>query len=757
MRCTTVGVVVRKRPSTTSRRQPRRKRRTTWTPATALLLFITLLPGTLVALPYGPPPEGEEEPPARSQGPWTISGSLVDEDGKSIAKAAIKLRPMPSAYDAGRQFLTGQRQEPVAQATSARDGVFSISVPRDGLWSLEVSKRGFIAVEVPSWFPIFRNIHYAPIQLRSLTNNTTTVTVIDQAGKPINNAKAQIQPLLSVADELPGSQRTSRAKPAPHLARTLEDGIATFRAKTHEFVLVVTASGYLPLRMTIGRRDYQRGSKIQRVPMVMLEPASSLQLRFELSPGVPARHALVFVNDIPVAMADERGQVTVPVAQHRPQTLEILHPSLASLEITLPNLPPNPLPNSQPNKTLQLEPPIRFTGTVQLAMDGSAIEEAWVWSDSSHPTRTTDSGEYSVLASQTPFAEPYQSPSSAFNDRRSIGAAAPNHFATQLSLDSDHLPGSPVDSLLLHRTSTLRGRVTDEWNRTLEGVHLRGPDPHPSWWSQNPIQRLSVAEPSAVSNKDGTFTLWPISPLEEGLVIGHIAGYGKATVDTPAIDPGKSAKVELRMIRGLLVTGRIVDESDLPIRGAEVVLTEDTQGGTKLSWEAFMAQYQTAGIPKRAITNQEGEFELVDVTAGHHSLRASARTYAPARVSKLEVLGPAPPSLPASSESSASLSSAAPSSGSSTEHLTNAETTIEPPPPFDLGTVVLSPGAVIEGRVATSSGKAITGASVTLQVNGQRLTISFDEQEPSVTTTNEFGRFRFDSLAHRQNYAIHVE
>ena len=183
---------------------------------------------------------------------------------------------------------------------------------------------------------------------------------------------------------------------------------------------------------------------------------------------------------------------------------------------------------------------------------------------------------------------------------------------------------------------------------------------------------------STTSSPRGTFRL-------SGLAVGvayqlraRKPGFAPLELEVGALEPAESRdRLEVVLRAGRLAAGRVVDESDAPVAGAEVTLRPPIP--TDPLAVAYRMALQRGGEDgPTSTTDAEGRFEVGDLAVGRYDLEVRARGFAPARVPGLRV----------------------------DEGVGQA----------DFGTVVLVPGASIEGRVADPDGRPIAGAEVTVEI-----------------------------------------
>jgi hypothetical protein len=170
-------------------------------------------------------------------------------------------------------------------------------------------------------------------------------------------------------------------------------------------------------------------------------------------------------------------------------------------------------------------------------------------------------------------------------------------------------------------------------------------------------------------------------------------GFARTTAaarTSPAGQPPQLARIVME--DGQTAFGRVVDESDRPIAGAEVTL------------------YNSAFVPLKAGSDEAGRFEFRYLSPGRISVRATHPGRAPGFLDRFEI----------------------PSAG----------------PAVDLGALRLPPGEAIEGRVTDTRGTPIEGATVSVTQESERAVpwqAGFSESAEPLRTDVD-GTFRAEGL-----------
>lgn len=225
-----------------------------------------------------------------------------------------------------------------------------------------------------------------------------------------------------------------------------------------------------------------------------------------------------------------------------------------------------------------------------------------------------------------------------------------------------------LGTLVLARGVALEGSVVDSAGKPVEGAEIRVNDTG----QPVPFRRLEAGgEPVGLSGLDGFFR---IEDLRAGNTVDlSVArtGYGPGEAREVQVPAEQPVRIVLQAVGA--VSGRVVDPDGEPVADASVRV--DFRPRTSGGFMAF------SGAPQADQTDAEGSFRITDVMPGPVGLVAQAPGWQAGTVADLD-LKPG-------------------------EEKRGVE-------------IVLSPAAVLEGRVLSPSGRALPGAEVHLPPEGMR-------------------------------------
>jgi protocatechuate 3,4-dioxygenase beta subunit len=487
--------------------------------------------------------------------------------------------------------------------------------------------------------------------------------------------------------------------PRLRLARAGDDGVARLPLGRDEKIhLEVLADGH-PLRLA--------------------QVAGERSVRIELNAGVrrtvrvtdsrkrPLPEAVAFQGSglLPLGLADAEGRISLVLAPEsagaasaptlRVATADRWH---GAFELDLGDGGEEDAPVEE----LRLAPPATFRGRVLDLSSRDPVPGALVWEVRGEPAVTDARGRYTLELG-------------AYRSYRRVQAAAAGY---QRGYGERQGSSGDGPTIALAPAAGLSGRVVDGEGNPLPGVALE--------LSAVPVSgRFGSAahlrdRSRATSSRNGAFSL-------SGLAAGVFyrirftkAGFAPLELRVEPLEPFEQRSgVEVVLRPGRLGVGRVVDESDAPIAGAEVTLRSAQPTDPMTAAIQFARRGGDEAEEPTAATDAEGRFEIADLAAGRYDLEVRAGGFAPAKVPGVKV-----------GEGGGQV---------------------------DLGTVVLAPGASIEGRVADPDGRAIASAEVTVRAGRDGLLGWSGAAGPRAKVqTDAGGRFVVADLAPGQPVVLTV-
>lgn len=535
-----------------------------------------------------------------------LRGRLVGSSGPLAGVSATVVPADAPVAEAGREAREDPPPRPVAAATSAGDGSFTLALPsRPGADWLRVELRGpGISPERSS--EILSSVDDADLgELELRTAHRVEGQLLDERGAPLAGARltlwgpartvgrGSLEPLaVTSRTASDGSFRLDGAGAAGNQLRIEAPGRATLE-------LLDVKAGRLPRAVRLQAGRVLTGRVLEADGRT---PAASALVRFEgrgATRWVEAGPDGAFVLDgaAPVAglvrvEAGERGRVSVAVDGRGSDA-----------------------------GTLRLEPGAVLRGRVVDAASGSGIPRARVVAEApggSFVARTDREGRYQMAALPVgPVSVRVDHPQFVSWKRLAVVLTT----GSTTALDAPLSPGA-----------ALRGRVVDEDGRPVAGALLS----LAAGGGDEPFRRSRPSQgPPFRSAPDGTFRVERLLP-QGGLVLSaRHPDFAPARLAGLGLQSGRTAgPFTLVLTRGLTLRGRAIDQAGAPVSGARVDLAR-----VERSPDGSAVNIGTRGGSWSQATTVDGRFEVAGLQPGEFQLTLSAEGFVRERREGLK-LGP---------------------------------------------------------------------------------------------------------------------
>ncbi|MEA2599989.1 MAG: hypothetical protein QOF89_981 [Acidobacteriota bacterium] len=411
-----------------------------------------------------------------------------------------------------------------------------------------------------------------------------------------------------------------------------------------------------------------------------------LQVRDEKGKGVPG--VVVWVEDWIAGRTSETGSLDLVLPGTAGADLRLAAEDGRRLRYRLKVLKPG---TQQEPDVATLPAAVTLAGRIVSAVDGRPLAGALAWI-SEEPGTVVRTGSDGAFRLSVP-AEPASS----------VQGAAAGFFVGNTEAGGSRR--SP--SMALKPKLAATGVVVDEAGRGLPGAGITA--------TLVPGVRSTVMDFSlyrsggfARSGTGGRFRLPNLAPAVPYNLRISLPGFAPARAELPAREQGQPAP-ELKIVLhvGRQVTGTVLDGSRAGVAGAQVRLRPAASSDP-------MARLRDSMNPDAAgriegTTDAKGRYTVSHLTPGTYDVTVQARGFAPLTVPGLAI-----------------------PEGQGTT---------------DLGTVVLSPGATLEGRVVDPQGQPIEGAEVRAAAGAARgMTLRFLSRSPDAPDafTTADGSFRLE-------------
>ncbi len=594
-----------------------------------------------------------------------VVGQVLGPDGEPRAKAEVRLEPIPPTYERAVLRLAGKPgPEPVARTRTDAGGTFELAAPEAGMWKVVVTAPGMLTVEY-RLIPLVEAAVLPAVNLAPAADLEVRLIGID--GKP--------RPGMAGAVTL--GVRGDAWRPQLRLATAGEDGVAHLPlGKDEKIQLEVLGVGH---------------------PLAIFELFDETSVPIDLPAGVertvwvtdsrkrPLAEAIAFQGSalLPLGLSDEEGRLSLVLQAEKTPAVRVSTADRWNGSFKLD-------PGADPAKLedLRLDPPATIRGRVLDLSNRDPVADALVWAVRGELAVTDEQGRYALEEGV------YKS--------RSVRAAAAGYQPGLSQLDSEASGEAPA--IALSPAAGLRGRVVDQEGTLLVGVTIELTVTPPSGRFSSAVHRMMRDGWRGRTSDGGAFRVTGL-PAGVGfrLTFKH-QGFAPNTLEVEPLEAFES-RAGLRVVLepGRLAFGRVVDEDDVPIAGAEIRLEAPPPTSDPMAAMRAMRWRRDQPEEPSYLSDAEGRFEIADLATGQYDLEVRATGFAPAKVPGLRVAA------------------------------VDGKT--------DFGTVVLVPGAAIEGRVTGPDGGAIAGAEVTVDF-GQPGFMTINRPDArGQTKTDATGRF----------------
>ncbi|MCP3962921.1 MAG: carboxypeptidase regulatory-like domain-containing protein [bacterium] len=611
----------------------------------------------------------------------SIVGRVLGPDGEPPKKTEVWLEPIPSTHERARLRLEGRPgPEAVARTRPGADGSFELAAPEAGMWKVVVSAPGLLTMEC-RLIPLVEAAVVPTVELTPVAD--LEVKLIDAEGKP--------RPGMVGAFTL--GIRNESWRPQLRLAAAGEDGVARLPLGRDEKIqLEILADGH-PLDVF---ELYDESSVEITVP-----DGIAGTVRIVDRHRRPLAGAVAFQGSalLPLGLSDEEGRIPLVLRAEDPGTVKV-----ATADLWNGSFEPDLAAEGGKAKDLRLDPPSTIRGRVLDLESRDPVADALVWAVRGQIALTDKQGSYALDIGV------YKS--------RWLQAAAPGYQKGHGRLQED-APGD-APAIALAPAAGLSGRVVDVDGGALGDVEIDLSVAPTSGRVSSAVRRMMRDGWRGQTSEKGNFRVVGL-PSGVGLRLElKRQGFAPYTLEVEPLEPfERRSGLEVVLEAGRIAFGRVVDESDVPIAGAEVGLeAPPPTGDPRVAMRMMQRHRDDVGIPTR-LTDAEGRFEIADLAPGRYDLAVRATGFAPARVPGVRVT--------------------------------------EDGGRVDFGTVIMVPGAAIEGRVTDPDGGDIAGADVAVNLGRRGFSvINQDSGKHGQAKTDSKGRFVIADLTPDQPVALVV-
>ncbi len=497
-----------------------------------------------------------------------LTGRLVSASGDEVSKAVLELVPSRRRHDRVLERL-GAVTAPEAKASTRSDleGRFRLSAPEHGRWQLRVRWAGRryaarLAVVGPQ--------HLGTLRLPATRELSVRVVA---AGQPVEGARVE---------RVAWRPRDLQIELDDPSSRTGENGRGT--------VTVTESSTLLVVHPEFAARSVVVDGSTPQSLEVRLERGELTRFLVAEPDGVRSGSSVALHQNVPVAVANERGEVDLVLAPGEPLDIQWVASGGAQSESRLHA-------GGGPHE-IELQTAARAEGQVT-AQGGAPVPGALVWSTPGTWTIADEEGRFAVAAPKGRYG------------RAGLQARAAGFAQAGAGVSSGALV-----SIELRPAVTVEGRVTDPLGAPVRGALVRG------------------GGQTAESDARGRFVLRDASAARALTLTAGAEGYAPTKVSVAR--PGEP--VEIVLHEGRTLIGWVTDGADQPLVDARAGVVEQPETLHMWNWQARRSVVALDDALSVA-TSVDGEFRLPHVAPGRYDLVVTRTGFLEAQVPGIEITG----------------------------------------------------------------------------------------------------------------------
>lgn len=635
---------------------------------------------------------------------FMIHGAVVDPAGDPVPGARVELQAPRTAQERAAMLRGADAPASVDTDRTDANGEFSLRATGPDFWRIAIEAPGFAAgFWNPLPNPVAEETALLPFVLRA--TRTVTARLLDSDGAPVPGTFLLVQGQNRTRPSRPG-QSSIQIGDAEQLLQTDADGRvrAQVAADTAVRIVALPASAVPILK---------RVDADETTTTLTTQTGQLLRLRMVSPSGEPLENVVLFANRRLIGTSGADGVLDLRMPADVERSKLRLGFSGPDGKLTLQTSAADLEPGADGVATAALEPTPVLRGRVT-DTNGRPLVGATVWTSPLERTRTDAEGTFALVSEQ--------------DARPLLQALAPDHFRGVQRLLPSHFASGKAPSLVLEPAVHVVGRITSA-SGNVSGASIR--------WTPKDLLSLQGRGEDAMSSRarsrrDGRFRLGPLPPGAGFELVAEHPEFARASRDVAAIAAGQSRTVDLEMSAGTLTFGTVVDESDVPVVGAEIEMTESTKGSNDMM-ALISRQMGLGNAAQTALSEGDGTFRFPNLRPGNYDLAIRADGFAPAKVPAVNVPDIAAP--------------------------TNADDAA-PRAAFEIGTITLAPGATLEGEVRAKGGRRLSEARIVVrEATGMGMMIGAITGEPPEpdAVSGSGGSFAVDSLSPDATYRVDIE
>ena len=510
-----------------------------------------------------------------------VAGRVFGLEGTPLAGARVEVFRGESYLEEVTRVSRGKYEaEAVVEGKSDRAGRFALELPEVGAWRVRVSASGYVPMEGDDQL-ILRSGVLADVHLSRARQ--MNLHVIDEEGTGIPGAIVSMAPYLAG-----GGWRLARQT----VVSDAEGVVRLTATRGARLAVSIVASGFAPLRA----KDIASTSR--RLRLVRGRPRKLL-VTGESGKPLPGAIATLGGSSIALGTAGEEGELELMLAPGAGIDVGVVDPETGAVGRVKAEASPDP---AAPPLQAVLPPVGTVSGKVLSAEGRHPSEGALVWiaSGKERAVRSDESGLYELRGGSRGTATLY----------------ADGEGCLRKHLSATGEGGRILASFALRPAAAVEGTVVDGEGRPVAGalvvaaeVDDQGGMSRPALFLGEPRREGSdlLLPASTLSGEGGHFRIEGLDPDQEYKVGAEAPAFAPSFTPVTGLAPHRVVQgVRVVLEPGSRILGRIVDEEEDPLAGAEVEVRE---AGRPL----WLAESPPVRV---ATSDAEGRFALERMPAG---------------------------------------------------------------------------------------------------------------------------------------------
>lgn len=548
----------------------------------------------------------------------SIAGRVLDANGKPVPGSRV----FWSAFRDDDELLVDQTAAttpaPLGETKTDEAGRFRIEFEKAGaLVAVRIATPGLPEARLAGPFDSGDTTELGDVRL--IAPSKLSGKVVDEAGKPVAGARVLIinggggggfgdGEVIFVSETKAGADGSFAVVDAPEGSRSISARAPGFIPLTR-FALEPHAEEKIALR----RGGVVRGK--------VLDVA-----------GKPAEGAIVICEDV-AARSDATGAYVLTGVAYGTRTVETIYKEdFAARNEAVKVL-----------READAEIPLRLAKAA--AVGGSVIEES---------TRKPIAGVRISLLNPGRLFGGRRAARLGHTDARGrfrVGGLGAHHYTVQASREG-YLPATIPNvaaafaapgsvSIALQRAATLAGVVTDDKGQPAGGARVRiQRDPSMRALFRGASLQSVFGQLTAVTGPDGIFLLRGLPAFKGAILEATKTGFASARKLGMTWKTGEQVKgVTLALKHGLAATGKVVDQQNVGVSGAQVYAQKRDVGGGGRG--GFAVRLGGGQVDKPdAVSAANGTFTVAGLEEGDYAVTVTRDGYARKAVTSMEVKGP---------------------------------------------------------------------------------------------------------------------